>query len=79
VFKVRSVGIVSMSGYGIIIAASPVALPIGLVSAAGYLPGGSIISFLKRRLKEELSEPKKNKTNKYSRSLFSGLFVYSSQ
>ena len=44
-FKVlRTVGIALASVGGIIIA-SPVALPVGLVSAAGYLVlGGSIIS-----------------------------------
>jgi uncharacterized membrane protein HdeD (DUF308 family) len=44
-FKIlRSVGIALASVGGVIIA-SPVALPVGLVSAAGYLVlGGSIIS-----------------------------------
>jgi len=60
-FKVlRSVGIALASVGGIIIA-SPVALPIGLVSAAGYLVlGGSIISVVSQTAvkAEEEPEPK---------------------
>ena len=60
-FKVlRSVGIALASVGGIIIA-SPVALPIGLVSAAGYLVlGGSIISVVSQTAvkAEETPEPK---------------------
>jgi hypothetical protein len=60
-FKVlRSVGIALASIGGIIIA-SPVALPIGLVSAAGYLVlGGSIISVVSQTAvkAEEQPEPK---------------------
>jgi hypothetical protein len=60
-FKVlRSVGIALASVGGIIIA-SPVALPIGLVSAAGYLVlGGSIISVVSQTAvkAEEQPEPK---------------------
>jgi hypothetical protein len=60
-FKVlRTVGIALASVGGIIIA-SPVALPIGLVSAAGYLVlGGSIISVVSQTAvkAEEQPEPK---------------------
>jgi hypothetical protein len=60
-FKVlRSVGIALASVGGIIIA-SPIALPIGLVSAAGYLVlGGSIISVVSQTAvkAEEQPEPK---------------------
>ena len=60
-FKVlRTVGIALASVGGIIIA-SPVALPVGLVSAAGYLVlGGSIISVVSQTAvkSEELPEPK---------------------
>ena len=60
-FKVlRSVGIALASVGGIIIA-SPVALPIGLVSAAGYLVlSGSIISVVSQTAvkAEEQPEPK---------------------
>jgi hypothetical protein len=60
-FKVlRSVGIALASVGGIIIA-SPVALPVGLVSAAGYLVlGGSIISVVSQTAvkAEEQPEPK---------------------
>ena len=60
-FKVlRSVGIALASVGGIIIA-SPVALPVGLVSAAGYLVlGGSIISVVSQTAvkAEEQQEPK---------------------
>jgi hypothetical protein len=60
-FKVlRSVGIALASVGGIIIA-SPVALPIGLVSGAGYLVlGGSIISVVSQTAvkAEEQPEPK---------------------
>ena len=61
-FKVlRTVGIALASIGGIIIA-SPVALPIGLVSAAGYLIlGGSIISVVSQTgvKTEEEAEPEK--------------------
>jgi hypothetical protein len=60
-FKIlRSFGIALASVGGIIIA-SPVALPIGLVSAAGYLVlGGSIISVVSQTAvkAEELPKPK---------------------
>ena len=61
-FKVlRTVGIALASIGGIIIA-SPVALPVGLVSAAGYLIlGGSIISVVSQTgvKTEEEAEPDK--------------------
>ena len=61
-FKVlRTVGIALASVGGIIIA-SPVALPVGLVSAAGYLIlGGSIISVVSQTgiKTEEEAEPEK--------------------
>ena len=60
-FKIlRSLGIALASVGGIIIA-SPIALPVGLVSAAGYLVlGGSIISVVSQTAvkSEELPEPK---------------------
>ena len=60
-FKIlRSVGIALASVGGVIIA-SPIALPVGLVSAAGYLVlGGSIISVVSQTAvkTEELPEPK---------------------
>ena len=60
-FKIlRTVGIALASVGGIIIA-SPIALPVGLVSAAGYLVlGGSIISIVSQTAvqSEELPEPK---------------------
>ena len=60
-FKIlRTVGIALASVGGIIIA-SPVALPVGLVSAAGYLVlGGSIISVVSQTAvkAEEQPEPK---------------------
>ena len=61
-FKVlRTVGIALASVGGIIIA-SPVALPVGIVSAAGYLIlGGSIISVVSQTgvKTEEETEPDK--------------------
>ena len=60
-FKIlRTVGIALASVGGIIIA-SPIALPVGLVSAAGYLVlGGSIISVVSQTSvkSEEVTEPK---------------------
>jgi hypothetical protein len=58
-FKVlRSVGIALASVGGIIIA-SPVALPVGLVSAAGYLVlGGSIISVVSQTAVKAEEQPK---------------------
>ena len=56
----RTVGIALASVGGVIIA-SPVALPVGLVSAAGYLVlGGSIISAVSQTAvkSEEQPEPK---------------------
>ena len=56
----RTIGIALASVGGVIIA-SPVALPIGLVSAAGYLVlGGSIISVVSQTAvkAEEQPEPK---------------------
>lgn len=57
-FKVlRSLGIALASVGGIIIA-SPVALPIGLVSAAGYLVlGGSIISVVSQTAVKAEEQP----------------------
>ena len=57
-FKVlRTVGIALASVGGIIIA-SPVALPVGLVSAAGYLVlGGSIISVVSQTAVKSEDEP----------------------
>jgi hypothetical protein len=61
-FKIlRTVGIALASVGGIIIA-SPIALPVGLVSAAGYLIlGGSIISVVSQTgvKTEEEAEPSK--------------------
>ena len=60
-FKIlRTIGIALASIGGVIIAA-PVALPVGLVSAAGYLVlGGSIISVVSQTAvkTEETPEPK---------------------
>ena len=60
-FKIlRTIGITLASVGGVIIA-SPVALPVGLVSAAGYLVlGGSIISVVSQTAvkAEEQPEPK---------------------
>ncbi len=60
-FKVlRTVGIALASVGGIIIA-SPVALPVGLVSAAGYLVlGGSIISVVSQTAVKSEEKPKTN-------------------
>ena len=60
-FKIlRSVGIALASVGGVIIA-SPVALPVGLVSAAGYLVlGGSIISVVSQTAVKSEEEPKIN-------------------
>ena len=60
-FKIlRTVGIVLASVGGIVIA-SPVALPVGLVSAAGYLVlGGSIISVVSQTAVKTEEEPKRN-------------------
>ena len=57
-FKVlRTVGIALASVGGIIIT-SPVALPVGLVSAAGYLVlGGSIISVVSQTAVKSEEEP----------------------
>ena len=57
-FKIlRNVGIALASVGGIIIA-SPVALPVGLVSAAGYLVlGGSIISVVSQTAVKSEEEP----------------------
>ena len=57
-FKVlRTVGIALASVGGIIIA-SPVALPVGLVSAAGYLVlGGSIISVVSQTAVKSEEDP----------------------
>ena len=57
-FKIlRTVGIALASVGGIIIA-SPVALPVGLVSAAGYLVlGGSIISVVSQTAVKSEEEP----------------------
>lgn len=56
----RTVGI-AMASVGGVVLASPVALPVGLVSAAGYLIlGGSIISVVSQTAvkSEETPEPK---------------------
>ena len=60
-FKIlRTVGIALASVGGIIIA-SPIALPIGLVAAAGYLVlGGSIISVVSQTAVKLEEEPKTN-------------------
>ncbi|MGQ7947172.1 hypothetical protein [Flavobacterium sp. WC2509] len=60
-FKVlRTVGIALASVGGVIIA-SPVALPVGLVSVAGYLVlGGSIISVVSQTAVKSEEEPKVN-------------------
>ena len=57
-FKIlRTVGIALASVGGIIIA-SPVALPVGIVSAAGYLIlGGSIISVVSQTAVKSEEEP----------------------
>lgn len=64
-FKVlRNIGVALASVGGIIIA-SPVAIPVGLVSAAGYLVlGGSIISAVSQTAikSEEDPEPKIEQT-----------------
>ena len=54
----RTIGIALASVGGVIIA-SPVALPVGLVSAAGYLVlGGSIISVVSQTAVNSEEEPK---------------------
>ncbi len=60
-FKIlRTVGIALASVGGIIIA-SPIALPVGLVSAAGYLVlVGSIISVVSQTAVQSEEEPKTN-------------------
>jgi uncharacterized membrane protein HdeD (DUF308 family) len=60
-FKIlRTVGIALASVGGIIIA-SPIALPVGLVSAAGYLVlGGSIISVVSQTAVKSEEEPQTN-------------------
>ena len=60
-FKIlRTVGIALASVGGIIIA-SPIALPVGLVSAAGYLVlGGSIISVVSQTAVKSEEEPTSN-------------------
>ena len=60
-FKIlRTVGIALASVGGIIIA-SPIALPVGLVSAAGYLVlGGSTISVVSQTAVKSEEEPKAN-------------------
>jgi len=60
-FKIlRTVGIALASVGGIIIA-SPIVLPVGLVSAAGYLVlGGSIISVVSQTAVKSEEEPKIN-------------------
>ena len=61
-FKIlRTVGIALASVGGIIIA-SPIALPVGLVSAAGYLVlGGSIISVVSQTAVQSEEEPEPSK------------------
>jgi hypothetical protein len=61
-FKIlRTVGI-ALASVGGIIVASPVALPVGLVSAAGYLIlGGSIISVVSQTGVKTEEEPEPNK------------------
>lgn len=58
-FKIlRTIGITLASVGGVIIA-SPIALPVGLVSAAGYLIlGGSIISVVSQTAVNTEKEPK---------------------
>lgn len=56
----RTVGIALASVGGVIIA-SPVALPVGLVSVAGYMIlGGSIISVVSQTAVKSEEEPKVN-------------------
>lgn len=56
----RTIGIALASVGGVIIA-SPVALPVGLVSVAGYLVlGGSIISVVSQTAVKSEEEPKVN-------------------
>ena len=53
----RTVGI-AMASVGGVVLASPVALPVGLVSAAGYLIlGGSIISVVSQTAVKSEEEP----------------------
>jgi hypothetical protein len=61
-FKIlRTVGIALASVGGVIIA-SPIALPVGLVSAAGYLVlGGSIISVVSQTGVKTEEEPEQSK------------------
>jgi hypothetical protein len=61
-FKIlRTVGIALASVGGVIIA-SPIALPVGLVSAAGYLVlGGSIISVVSQTGVKTEEEPEPSK------------------
>jgi hypothetical protein len=61
-FKIlRTVGIALASAGGVIIA-SPIALPVGLVSAAGYLVlGGSIISVVSQTGVKTEEEPELSK------------------
>ena len=58
-FKIlRTIGIALASVGGVIIA-SPIALPVGLVSVAGYLVlGGSIISVVSQTAVKSEEEPK---------------------
>ena len=60
-FKIlRTVGL-ALASVGAIIIASPVALPVGLVSAAGYLVlGGSTISVVSQTAVKSEEEPKIN-------------------
>lgn len=60
-FKIlRTVGIALASVGGVVIA-SPVALPVGLVSAAGYLVlGGSIISVVSQTAVKSEETPEEN-------------------
>jgi hypothetical protein len=56
--KLRTIGI-TLGSIGGVIIASPIALPVGLVSAAGYLIlGGSIISVVSQTAVQAEEEPK---------------------
>jgi len=60
-FKVLRIVGIALASVGGIIIASPVALPVSLVSAAGYLVlGGSIISVVSQTAVKSEEEPKTN-------------------
>lgn len=60
-FKVLRTAGIALASVGGVIIASPVALPVGLVSVAGYLVlGGSIISVVSQTAVKSEEEPKVN-------------------